>query len=83
MLDGREPAALSIADVDLREPTALSIADVDLTEKPRKPALSIAEPAALSTTFPKNINQVAMCIVRIVKCGSVVLLDNSLLLKII
>ena len=34
MLDGREPAALSIADVDLREPAALSIADVDLTEKP-------------------------------------------------
>ena len=34
MLDGREPAALSIVDVDLREPAAISIADVDLTEKP-------------------------------------------------
>ena len=34
MLNGREPAALSIADGDLRDSAALYVADVDLTEKP-------------------------------------------------
>ena len=34
MLNGREPAALSIADGDLTDSAALYVADVDLAEKP-------------------------------------------------
>ena len=62
MLDGREPAALSIADVDLREPAALSIADVGKSP--------------LTT-------RIALCTVRTVKCGSVVVLDNAMYLQTI
>ena len=33
MLNGREPAALSVADVDLKASAAFYVADVDLTKK--------------------------------------------------